>query len=104
MNDRNDGILQIRGFLRKNLRKIPAKKSRNIQDFYQEFQEFLHWGHFANYFFPFFHISVTRSAKVSFLSLNSTEKSLTWEEKRMFAKIAKQKTVRVSLFSTIYET
>ena len=36
-------ILHIRGFLGKNLAKILTKKSRNIQDSYQELQEFLHW-------------------------------------------------------------
>ena len=36
-------ILQIRGYLGKNLGKILTKKSRNIQDSYQELQEFLHW-------------------------------------------------------------
>ena len=36
-------ILQIRGFLGKNLGKILTKKFRNIQDSYQELQEFLHW-------------------------------------------------------------
>ena len=36
-------ILQIREFLGKNLAKILTKKFRNIQDSYQELQEFLHW-------------------------------------------------------------
>ena len=35
-------ILQNRGFIGKNLGKILTKKSRTIQDSYQEFQEFLH--------------------------------------------------------------
>ena len=35
--------MQIRGFLDKNLGEILSKKSRNIQDSYQEFQVFLHW-------------------------------------------------------------
>ena len=33
--------MQILGFLGKSLGKIPTKKSKNIQDSYQEFQEFL---------------------------------------------------------------
>ena len=36
-------ILQIRGFLGKNLGKILTKKFRNIQDSYQEMQELSHW-------------------------------------------------------------
>ena len=36
-------ILQIRGFLGKNLGKILTKKSRTIQDSYQGLQAFLHW-------------------------------------------------------------
>ena len=46
-----DIILQdsrIRGFLGKNLGKILTKKSKNIQDSYQEFQEFLHWVALSN--------------------------------------------------------
>ena len=36
-------ILQTRGFLGKNLGESLTKKFRNIQDSYQELQEFLHW-------------------------------------------------------------
>ena len=53
-------ILQIRGFLGKNLGKILTKKSRNIQDSHQELQEFLHWeeakktfGYFETILFSF---------------------------------------------------
>ena len=43
-------ILQIRGFLGKNLSKIVTKKSRNIQDSYQKLQEFLHWEYIESIF------------------------------------------------------
>ena len=36
-------ILQFLGLLGKSLGKILTKKFKNIQDSYQEFQEFLHW-------------------------------------------------------------
>ena len=45
-------ILQIRGFLGKNLGKILTKKSKNVQDSYQELQEFLHWVNIRCFYFP----------------------------------------------------